>query len=94
MAESIVLTEGSKVRQDGKSYKVVNSTVIDGELVETKTQKNRHAAFGCPGEECKEKQPVFRCGARKKIDTGAWRLPDCGHCGTPMVWIDEPEPGQ
>ena len=85
MAETIVLVEGSKVRQDGQTYRVVNSSVIDGELVPVKTQKNRHAIFGCVRPECHANEPVMRCGASGSLGS-KWPMGSCGQCGDMYRW--------
>lgn len=91
MAETITLSPGSKVRQDGATYRVVDTASIEGELIEVKAQKNRHLSCECTNEDCRAKQMekagrlVTSCrvsDSRNKAKYDAW--PACGWCGTPM----------
>lgn len=95
MAENIVLVPGSKVRQDGNSYKVVESSVVTGELIPYTPQKNRHAAMTCPSVACQKDQMIHAPRAGRIILRGSvgnfkeWPLPSCGRCGVQMTWIEE-----
>lgn len=96
MAESITLEPGARVRQQGTSYRVVDTSIIEGELIEVKAQKNRHALAGCFVPSCVESQkeqndgkpyPLFRSGARKRV-----RMPHCPNCGEAWTWAsNEPD---
>jgi hypothetical protein len=91
MSETITLNPGDKVRQDGKSYKVVGQAIADVELTEVKAQSNHHRAFECSEVKCREYQ-VSTNGKVFTARTGAQNiaskdgLPKCQYCDSPMQW--------
>ncbi len=46
MTDLVTVPTGTRIKSGDKTYKVVTPVTTEGEMVEVKTQKNRHAAFG------------------------------------------------
>lgn len=89
MSETITLEPGAKVRQDGKAYKVTDTAVVSGELVEVKTQKNRHKLILCKDLKCRTDQ-IKDDGSVLKLRAGkAAKMPICPYCYEPMAWAED-----
>ena len=93
MSENIIIEPGTKIRQDGKSYRVTDTAVVSGQLEEVKQQTNRHRAIWCPDPECRETQiKVKRERGSKRASYDILRgcdlstMPQCGTCGKVMEW--------
>ncbi len=93
MAENITLEPGARVRQSGAPYKVVDTAVITGELLEVKPQKNRHKLAWCADAECQASQRAQNRGKLfshgRSSCSEAWErigFPQCGNCGKPWQW--------
>lgn len=89
--QNVTLKSGDKVRQDGKTYKVVDTSVISGELIEVKAQTNHHKAFECSDGDCR----LYQIGRNGKVWTGRTGshaisdrdgLPKCQYCDNPLSW--------
>jgi hypothetical protein len=100
MADTIEVQTGTKIRQNGKTYKVADPSEVNVDLIEVpQTQKNPWKAFMCQNPECKQvtgsvPRQVFRV-YRAKFDRDMAQHPDdlslprCGTCYEVMTWKAE-----
>lgn len=89
MAETVELTPGTRVRSEGKTFKVEETAIISGTLVETKAQKNRHAKLACQSAKCLERQAEIKHDTSVRVSNLAscqkhGIYPQCGLCGEPL----------